>query len=269
MNLKNIATTAALLLMLLVSSCSTPRNIAYMQNTVFGQEEAIANLNEIKIQPHDQLSIVVSCKEPELAQLFNLVQTNKRLGNISSSGNSTSISSGSVSVYTVSNTGNINFPVLGEIHVEGLTREEISKKISDALIKGKWISDPIVTVEFTNLHFSVIGEVGHPGTYNISNDHINLFEALSMAGDLTIHGNREIIIVREENGNRLKYLVDLKDHNIFESPVFYLKQNDIIYVAPNNALARQAEDNPNNLKSISLWISIASFISTMAVLIFK
>ncbi len=264
MNLKNIATTAALLLMLLVSSCSTPRNIAYMQNTVFGQEEAIANLNEIKIQPKDKLSIVVSCKEPELARLFNLVQASNRVGQ-----EGTQQSDGRVSVYTVDSYGDIMFPVLGKVHIAGLTREQISEKIAQELINGKWVSDPIVTVEYANLHFSVVGEVTSPGTYAISNDQVTLLEALSKAGDLTPYGEREITVIREEGGKRIKYLVDLRDNNLFESPAYYLKQNDIIYVQPNKAVARQAEDNPNNLKSISMWISIASFLTTIAVLIFK
>lgn len=263
MNLKNIATTAALLLMLFVSSCSTPRNIAYMQNTVFGQEEAIANLNEIKIQPHDQLSIVVSCKEPELAELFNLVQANKRVGQTGLQ------SQGNVSVYTVNNAGDINFPILGDIHIAGLNRHEISDKIATALINGKWVSDPVISVEFANLHFSVVGEVNNPGTYPITNDHITLLEAISRAGDLTAYGEREIMVIREQDGKRQKYLIDLKDNNLFESPAYYVQQNDIIYVQPNKAVARQAEDNPNNLKSISMWISIASFLTTIAVLIFK
>ena len=264
MNLKNIATTAALLFMLLVSSCSTPRNIAYMQNTVFGQEEAIANLNEIKIQPKDKLSIVVSCKEPELARLFNLVQASNRVGQ-----EGTQQSDGRVSVYTVDSYGDIMFPVLGKVHIAGLTREQISEKIAQELINGKWVSDPIVTVEYANLHFSVVGEVTNPGTYAISNDQVTLLEALSKAGDLTPYGEREITVIREEGGKRIKYLVDLRDNNLFESPAYYLKQNDIIYVQPNKAVARQAEDNPNNLKSISMWISIASFLTTIAVLIFK
>lgn len=263
MNLKYIL--LAFVALIFTVSCSTPKNIAYMQNTVFGQEEAIRNLNEIKIQPHDQLSIVVSCKEPELAQLFNLVQANKKVGQI----NSQLQSQGDVSVYTVNSVGDISFPVVGDIHIAGLNREEISEKITKALIDGKWVSDPVVSVEYANLHFSVVGEVKNPGTYPITNDHITLLEAISRAGDLTEYGEREIMVIREQGGKREKYLIDLRDNNLFESPAYYIQQNDIIYVQPNKAIARKAEDNPNNLKSISMWISIASFLTTIAVLIFK
>ncbi len=258
MNLKNIATTAALLLMLLVSSCSTPRNIAYMQNDQYGLQESILNMNKIKIQPQDQVSIIVSCKEPELATLFNLKQP---AGN--PSGNNQRMG------YTVDDAGDIFFPMLGQVHIAGLTRNEISKKISDLLIKGQWISDPIVTVEFINLHFSVLGEVGAPGSYSITNDKITLLEGLALAGDLTMHGEREITVIREQGGERIKYNVDLRSKDLYDSPVYYLQQNDIIYVRPDKTIARQAADNPNNWKSIGLWISIASFISSMAVLIFK
>lgn len=264
MKLKNTITATGLTLLLLASSCSSPENIAYMQNTVYGQEDVIANLSEIKIQPHDQLTIVVSCKEPELVQLFNLVQVNKQVGQTGrqSQGNN-------VSAYTVNGNGDINFPVLGRIHIAGLNRDQISGKIAKALTDGKWIADPMVSVEFANLHFSIVGEVASPGTYAIADDKMTLLEAISKAGDLTEYGEREITVIREQDGKRKKYLVDLKDRNLFESPAYYIQQNDVIYVRPNKAVARRSEDNPNNLKSISLWTSIASLLTTVAVLIFK
>lgn len=263
MKLRNITTVAGLTLLLLASSCSSPENIAYMQNAVYGQENAVVNLKEIKVQPHDQLSIVVSCKEPELAQLFNLVQANRQMGQTGRQ------SQGNVSVYTVNSGGDINFPVLGSIHIAGLNREQISGKIAKALMDGKWIADPVVSVEFANLHFSIVGEVANPGTYAIADDKMTLLEAVSKAGDLTEYGERVITVIREQDGKRKKYLVDLKDDSLFESPAYYIQQNDVIYVRPNKAVARRSEDNPNNLKSISLWTSIASLVTTIAVLIFK
>lgn len=264
MKFKRIGMAAVISLTILAASCSTPKNIAYIQNARYGEEELVVNLNRIKIQPQDKLSIVVSCKEPELARLFNLVQTQNRVGR-----ETQEFSDGNVSSYTVDNSGDINFPVLGKLHIAGLTREEISEMIAKELIKGKWISDPVVTVEFANLHFSVVGEVNSPGTYAISNDKVTLLEAISKAGDLTPYGERNITVIREQDGKRTKYLVDLRDNNMFESPAYYIQQNDVIYVQPNKAIARQAEDNPNNLKSISLWTSIASLLTTVAVLIFK
>ena len=256
---------AAALLLAAASSCSTPKNIAYFQDAAYGKEEAVVNMNTIKVQPQDRLSIVVSCKEPELARLFNLVQTQNRVGQESS----TQQSDGRVSSYTVDSNGDIEFPVLGKVHIAGLTRQQVSEKIARDLIQGKWVSDPVVTVEFANLRFSVVGEVNSPGTYPIVNDRMTLLEAISKAGDLTPFGEREIMVIREEGGKRVKYLVNLKDNTMFESPAYYLQQNDVIYVQPNKAVARKAEDNPNNLKSISLWTSIASLLTTVAVLVFK
>lgn len=266
-SLKHIAKISLLILTLGLASCSSSKKeVIYMQNALYGQPETIVNLNEIKVQPQDKVSIVVSCKEPELASLFNLVSSQRTIG---SKGGNTGGGNNGLSAYTVDNYGDINFPVLGRIKIAGLTRQEISDKIADMLIKGDWIADPVVTVEFANLHFSALGEVASPGTYSIDNDRITLLEAISMAGDLTIYGNRNIMVIREEDGKRTKYLVDLKDDNLFNSPVFYLKQNDVIYVEPNGVKAGQASVNENPLKSVSMWMSIATFLMSIGILIFR
>lgn len=255
----------ALSVMLSISSCSSSqKEILYLQNARYGQEDIVLDLNDIKVEPQDRLSIVVSCKEPELARLFNLVQTENRVGQTVQYQNQ-----GRISVYTVDSEGNIDFPVLGKIYIAGLNREQISQRISDELRKGKWISDPVVSVEFVNLRFSVVGEVRHPGTYPIVNDRMTLFEGLAQAGDLTEFGERDIILVREQGGVRQKFQIDLRDESLFSSPAYYLQQNDVIYVRPNKAVARKAADNPNNVKSVALWTSIASLLTTVAVLIFK
>lgn len=245
------------LMILTLSACGIHKDLVYMQDDEYGQQEEILNLNKIKVQPQDQLSIIVSCKEPELAALFNLKRT------------STSGGENGKLVYTVDESGAISFPVLGKIQISGLTRDQISTKIADLLIQGEWISDPVVIVEFANLHFSAIGAVNSPGAYSITNDKLTLLEALAMAGDLSPNGERQIIVIREQDGQRIKHMVDLRDKNLFESPVYYIQQNDVIYVKPDKKIARQAADNPNDFKSIGLWMSIVTFLSTMAVLIFK
>lgn len=266
MKIRKVLEAAALTLLLTATSCTGIQDITYMQDAVYGREEIVTESRPIRVQPHDKISIVVSCKEPELARLFNLVQTTNLVGQ---DGEQKSQSQGHVSVYTVDDKGDIEFPVLGKVHIAGLTRDEISGKLSEELIKGKWVSDPVVTVEYANLHFSVVGEVKAPGTYAITNDRITLLEAISRAGDLTPYGEREVTVIREKDGKRIKYLVDLRDNSMFESPAYYLQQNDVVYVKPNGAIARQAADNPNNLKSIALWTSIASLLTTVAVLVFK
>ena len=243
---KNITKIYFLILIIGLASCSSSKKeILYMQNARYGQPEIIENLNEIRVQPQDKVSIVVSCKEPELASLFNLVSAQRTIG---SKGGSGSSGASGISAYTVDNYGDINFPVLGRIKIAGLTRQEISDKIADMLIKGDWVSDPVVTVEFANLHFTALGEVGSPGTHSIDNDRITLLEAISMAGDLTIYGNRNITVIREEDGKRTKYLVDLE---------------------PNGVKAGQASVNENPLKSVSMWMSIATFLMSVGLIIFK
>ena len=164
--------------------------------------------------------------------------------------------------------GNIDFPILGEIHVEGLTRMQLTELIKNKLIEGDLIKDPIVTVQFLNFKISVMGEVGRPGSFTISGDRITLLEALSMAGDLTIYGRRDRVgVIRENNGKRTILFHDLRSADIFNSPCYYLQQNDIVYVEPNKAKSGQSSINQNN--SIGVWVSVISLLTTIAVLIFK
>lgn len=166
--------------------------------------------------------------------------------------------------------GNIDFPVLGELHVAGMTRKEVSTMIKDRLVSEDLVKDPIVTVEFLNLHFTAIGDIGAPGQYSIGNDQINLFEAIAMAGDLNITGKRDAVyVIREEDGHRITHKVDLRSADVFDSPVYYLQQNDIIYVEPNGMKAGQSTVNENSWKSVGMWMSITSFLLSIGVLIFK
>lgn len=252
---------------ILLASCSSQEKIVYMQDL---PEETtiteITNYNGIKVQPGDQINIKVTCKEPQLAQLFNLVEANTRLGQQYSNYNSNSY----VSPYTVNNDGDIDFPYLGDVHVAGMTREEIARHIKELLIDDDLIKDPIVTVEFINLHFSVIGEVASPGAYSIQNDRLDLFEALALAGDLTIYGQRDrVFLIREEDGQRQTYRLDLRSKDVLESPAYYLQQNDVIYVEPNKVRASQSTVNENNWRSVSLWLSMASVLTSICILIFR
>jgi polysaccharide export outer membrane protein len=217
---------------------------------------------EITIQPQDMLSIVVSSKEPELAGPFNLPV-------ISYQGAGETYVQQRILGYIVDKEGNIDFPILGTLHVEGFTRPRLSQFVKEKIIAEGYIKDPVVTVQFMNFRVTVNGEVVRPGTYEIKSDHITLFEALSMAGDLTIYGRRDNVkVVREKNGERTVYEADLRVSNIFNSPVYYLQQNDIIYVTPNKYRSNQS-NNAGQVQQISLWVSIASFLASVAVLVFK
>lgn len=248
---------------LFFSSCNTSKNVLYFQDIPIGQNFPVVDTTEITIMPKDLISIVVSSRDVELAAPFNLPRISYQAGSTQLNANSNNQIMG----YTVDAKGCIDFPMLGIIQVKGLTRKQLSTMIKDRLIGDGLLKDPIVTVDFMNLKISVLGEVKAPGKYNIDRDQINVLEVISMAGDLTIYGKRDgVFVIREKDGGRITYKMDLRSAKIFSSPAYYLQQNDIVYVEPNNVRAGQSTINENNLKSVSLWISIASFLITLGVL---
>lgn len=250
---------------ILLSSCATTKSINYFQDLEHGVSEQVLNPMQIKIKPEDKISIIVNSKDPQLANLFNLPLVANRVGQLVNSSNL------QISGYTVDSLGCIDFPVLGKIHIAGMNREGISQTIKEQLISKSLVKDPIVTVEFMNLVVAVMGEVNRPGRFNIDHDKITLLDAISLAGDLTIYGKREnILVLRQENGKQVSYKVNLcSGYDLYASPVFYLQQNDVVYVEPNDTRARQSTINGNNIRSTSFWISIASLLTSVAVLIFK
>lgn len=255
-------------------SCSAPSHVTYFQDLRPGEsEQKIIAATEIKVRPGDKLSIIVNSRDPQLTQLFNLPYVTQQLGQISTSKGSGSISGTSqgISGYTVDEKGMIDFPVLGKLEVAGKNREEIAAFIKGELLAKDLVKDPVVTVEYMNLCISVLGEVANPGRYSIDRDKVTLLDAISMAGDLTIYGKREkVLVLREENGVQRVYGVNLcSAEYLYTSPVYYLRQNDVVYVEPNNVRARQATVNGNNVRSTSFWISLASLLTTVAVLVFK
>lgn len=253
------------MLALALASCNTSKKIVYFQDIQVNRPEAITEARDITVQPKDQISILVSSKDPQLAALFNLPRVQYRIGD-----NNMQNTNGDVSGYTLDTEGYIDFPVLGRLYVAGMTKSEIASYIKKRLMDENLINDPVVTVEFMNLYYSILGEVNSPGKYMITKDQITLLEAISMAGDLTIYGKRDaVFVVREEDGQRVTHWVDLRTQDLFHSPVYYLKQNDVIYVQPNKVRAGQSTINENSVKSVSLWISIASFLSSLGVLLFK
>lgn len=252
---------------LALGSCYTPKEINYFQDLRPGESElALADPTEIRIMSKDKLSIIVSSQDQRLSNLFNLPIVSQQIGQEASQGTSRGVSG-----YTVDSYGNIDFPVLGTIHVKGMTREQVAAYIKQELQAHDLIKDPVVTVEFTNLSVTVMGEVSNPGRYNIDKDHITILDALSRAGDLTIYGKREkVVVLRNENGTQRVYGVNLcSGSRLYSSPVYYLQQNDVVYVEPNETRARQSTVNGNNVRSTSFWISLASLLTSIAVLIAK
>lgn len=254
-------------MLLLLSSC-TPHKIAYLQD--IGSGVSSGNIARIPIvaQPEDKISIIVNSKNPELADMFNLPVMTHRIGQPM---NNSYNYNQQVSSYTVDSNGNIDFPILGEIHIGGMKREDIASYIKNELVRKNLVKDAVVIVEFLNLGVSVSGEVNHPGRFNIDREHLTLLEALSMAGDLTIYGKRDnVLVIRRENGVEMHYRVNLCESNsLYSSPVYYLQQNDIVYIEPNEVRARQSTLNGNNVRTASFWMSLASLLTTLGVLIFK
>ena len=252
---------------ILLGACSTSKNITYFQDLRPGESElTLAAPVEIKIQPKDKLSILVNSQDPRLTNLFNLPIFTQQIGQEGNTG-----SSRGVSGYTVDTDGNIDFPVLGQLQIAGMTREEVAAYIKKELQSHDLIKDPVVIVEYMNLSISVMGEVNRPGRYNIEKDELTILDALSQAGDLTIFGKREkVLVLRKENGKQRVYGINLcSGEHLYTSPVYYLQQNDVVYVEPNETKSRQSTVNGNNVRSTSFWISLASLLTSIAVLIAK
>lgn len=247
-----------------LTACRTYEKINYIQDVKPGEATDIDNFSAIRIQPRDMISIVVSCRNPELSTLFNLPVISYQAGSeFSEMGVSQRLIG-----YVVSDDGTIDFPILGTIEVKELTRKETADLIKRKLIEGNYIKDPVVTVQFINFKVAVIGEVTNPGTYTFEGDKLTVLDALGMAHDLTIFGRRDrVFVIREQDGKRNIYQMDLRSVDFFKSPAYYLKQNDVVYVEPNHVRAGQSTINENNVKSVSLWISIGSFLATIATLL--
>lgn len=255
-----------IIMILWITSCSTPKNIDYFQDVQTGTIIKTPNINNITIKPEDKLSIVVSTQDPALSSLFNLTNTQMAPTGIASyaqGGNE-------ASYYTVSPEGDINFPVIGKLHIAGLTRSELANFIETRLIQEELVQQPIVTVEFVNTGISVIGEVKSPGLYSFNKDHMTIIDAIAVAGDLTMNGRREDILVMRKNSEGVQqgYRVDLTNmRELAESPVYYLQQDDIIYVEPNNRAKRETTSVGNSAYTPAFWLSFVSIITTVTTLV--
>lgn len=260
---KQILLALSIALMAMVS-CSTVKDIAYFQNKVVNEPEAIDKHAGIVIQAKDMLSIVVSSRNPELVAMFNLPVVSYQAGSeVVNTGYNQRLMG-----YVVDNDGFIDFPVLGPIKVVGLTRWELSELIKNKLLNDGLLTDAVVTVEFMNFKVSVIGEVNAPGTYSLQNDKVTILQAISLARDLTIFGQREnVCVIREREGERVIYEINLCDVSMFNSPAYYLQQNDVVYVQPSEVKARQSTTDDKALRMTSIFVSGGSLLVSIAALI--
>lgn len=244
-------------------SCKPTKNIAYFTDLSADDVAALAATQPqpITIRPGDRLQILVNSSDPRISSLFNLPMIVRQMGEQNASSQGTAI-------YTVTPAGNIDFPELGTLHVEGLSRSQLSDLIKKDLIDRGFVKDAVVTVEFQNMKISVLGEVTNPGRYSISKDSYTLLDALGDAGDLTIYGRRDnVLVLRNENGQQHVYKINMQSaKDIYSSPAYYLRQDDVIYVEPNDTRARQSTVNGNNIRSTSFWISLASLLTSVSLL---
>jgi len=266
MKLKNwiFAGCAALML----ASCATPKDITYFPDVKDGETITLTNAKGIVLKPTDKLSIIVNTKSVELNNALNMPVTAQVIGYQEQQALT---QSRGTSGYTIDPEGYIDFPIIGKVKAGGLTRSELAAYLKQTLEEKSVAKDAVVTVEYLNLGFSVMGDVEKPGFYQFDNDKVNLLQGLSMASDMKITGKRQNVkVIRTDGDVQRIYVVNLLDHKaLMESPAYYLQQNDVIYVEPNSYQKRQATANASEITKASFWLSAISVLTTVAVLVFK
>ena len=258
------------------SGCSTPKDVAYFQNAEAIRGMTLQAEKLFRLRPKDKINIVVSSTDPMLVKQFNLTSTTQSLrplgSDLSPQTAIGSIASGvQILAYTVDEQGDIDFPLLGKVAVAGKTRLEVASYLQSRLIERDLVKDPIVVVEYVNLSVSVLGEVNRPGTIPVVKDYFTILDAISAAGDLTINGQRENdLVMREVDGEDQSFVINLCDRqDILTSPAFYLQQNDVIYVTPNSTRKRESRAMGNTFNQPSIWLSLASLLTTITALLLR
>lgn len=261
--MKNLSYVILSVMTALITSCGSVKNVAYLQNSDSMDFSSSEYLYDARIMPKDVLMITVNTVNPEASAPYNLIvrpTLNSTSSNLATSG-------GSLQTYLVDNDGEIDFPVLGSLKVGGLSKEECEKMIHDKLLPYMNPEEnPVVTVRMSNYKISVLGEVNRPGMFAVSNEKINILEALAQAGDLTIYGVRDRVkLIRESStGKKDVITVNLNDAEIINSPYYYLQQNDIVYVEPNKVKAR----NSSVGTTTSLWFTGTSILISLTSLLY-
>jgi polysaccharide export outer membrane protein len=255
---KTVKILSMIALAILLVGCNASKRIIYD----FNKEESVKALladGQIRIKPHDRLTIVVSSQNPELAAPFN---TSTSLNSLSMNPMtaSSSATNASLQIRTVDDKGMLEFPIIGKLECAGKTRTELASEIAKKIIDGGYISDALVNIQFADMKFFVLGEVARPGQFDITRDKITVLEALAMAGDMTIYGNRANVAVIRRTDDKAYEVFELNflEGNQMSSPAFYLQQGDVIYVQPNKYKAATSEINQNR----TFWLSIVSTLIT-------
>lgn len=256
----NYLRLAIVAIAILFASCNAQKNVLYIQDTESGTEVSLPEEYLIRLKPLDQITVVVNSKNPELATPFNSSSSYSALvGTIANTATENNLQT-----FTIDQEGCITLPIIGKVECKGLTRIELAKDIENRIREAGYITDPQVNVRFANFTISVVGEVNKPGRFDIERDQISIFEALALAGDMTIYGKREdVAVIREQDGKNIITKIDLRSADCLTSPVYYLEQNDIVIVSPNKYKAATSEINQNR----TFWISITSTAIALATLL--
>ena len=258
MTLRN---SAILFSLLVLASCKTTDKVTYFQDITETGHGTLMNDSynyETKIVPDDDLSILVSSIDPASVAVFNLPVVS-----VQPSEETTIKSTAAIQTYLVNREGNIEFPVLGRLHVAGLTCDQLAELLKDKI--SAYAKSPIVSVKIQNFKVSVLGEVNEPGTKTVASERLTVLEAIGAAGDLTIHGERNnVLIIRDVNGKKEFQRLDLTSSDLFASPYYYLQQNDVVYVEPNKARKGNSKYSQSAQFNISLASTIVSAVSVIA-----
>lgn len=251
---------------MILASC-TPKTVAYFPDMTDGSLLAMVESKGVILKPADKVSIIVNTKSAELNNVLNLPVTSQIIGyNEIQSVNQSRGTSG----YTIDPEGYIDFPLIGKVKAAGLSRAEFAAYLKKTLDEKSVAKDAVVTVEYLDMGYTVIGEVKEPGFYTFDNDKTTLLHALGKAGDMTIYGKRDIVkVIRTTDGKQETYVINMTDGaQMVKSPGYILQSNDVVYVQPNNYRKRQSA-NANDTTTGSFWISAVSVLTTILVLIFK
>ena len=251
----------AMMIVVLLGSCGSAKKVAYFQNIDSVSLAASRALNDAKILPKDLLTITVSTTDPNAALPFNLI-----VYNTLNSSNTVSTGGGSLQQYLVDNDGNIQFPVIGKVKVMGLTKNQCQDLLREKIMPYMaQTENPVVTVRMASYRVTVLGEVNKPGVVPVTTEKMSVLEALASAGDLTIYGKRDnVLLIREEaNGQKVQHRLNLNDANIINSPYYYLQQNDLVYVEPNGTKSKNSAIG----QSTTLWFSFVSILTSVAALV--
>lgn len=256
----------------MLASCASQKRALYLQDLDMEQTMRLASDYQdklIKLKPLDRITVIVNSDRPELAAPFNTTSSYNSLSGTPIDGTNlaSSANSGAMQIRTIDREGFLEMPIIGNIYCAGKSRQEVADEIAAKIVEGGHLNSPTVNIQFADMMLTVLGEVKNPGRYQIVSDRVSVLDALAMAGDMTIYGQRnDVVVIREENGKRTSTELDLTSQEIFQSPYFYIQQNDVVYVKPNKYKAQTGEYNQNRsfyLSIVSTLVSVATLIVTL------